>query len=216
MLSVFVAIRLHSAVSAPLSEEKENASAVILIDPGHGGEDGGASADGTLEKDVNLKISLTLADMLRLCGYKIKLTRDGDYSIYDAGLNTIREQKNSDLKNRLKLYNDCRLAIGIHQNHFTQSQYYGTQIFYGINNSESMPLAKSIRESVLGMLQPENKRELKKATKDIYLLYNTNSPAIFVECGFLSNPGELAKLRDTGYQQKMAYAITCGVLAYGP
>lgn len=216
LLSIFVAVRLRSKVNTSLSEKPAQDNGVVLIDPGHGGEDGGAiSADGTVEKDINLAISLPLADMLRVCGYHIELTRDGDYSIYDAGLRTIREQKISDLKNRLVLFDKSRMTISIHQNHFSQSQYYGTQIFYSTNSAESEPLAKSVRKSVLEMLQPENTRELKKATDDIYLLSKTKAPAIIVECGFLSNSGELAKLKDAEYQQKMAYAIACGVIAYG-
>lgn len=218
LLSVFVALRLYKSVNTSIENQNiKPDEKVILIDPGHGGEDGGAvSADGTVEKDINFAIAQPLADILRFNGYTIHLTRDGDYSIYDSGLHSIREQKISDLKNRLELFNKSRMTISIHQNYFTQSQYYGTQIFYGSQDPESQPLAKSVRQYVLTMLQPKNTRELKQCTKDIYLLYNTDSPAIIVECGFLSNPEELNKLKDPEYQQCMAYAIACGVMAYGP
>lgn len=216
LLLAFAVVRLHGKVNISISEKTSEDVGFVLIDPGHGGEDGGAiAADGTVEKNINLAISLPLADMLRVCGYRVELTRDGDYSIYDAGLPTIREKKASDLKNRLVLFDKSRMTISIHQNHFSQSQYSGAQIFYGVNNAESEPLAKSVRKSILEMLQPENTRELKKGTDDVYLLSHTKVPAIFVECGFLSNPGELAKLKDGEYQQKMAYAIACGVIAYG-
>ena len=188
----------------------------ILIDPGHGGADGGASAaDGTLEKDVNLAISLPLADMLRFLGYPVELTRETDCSIHDPDVTTLKNQKVSDMKNRLRLYNASRMTISIHENQFPQTQYFGTQIFYGTNSGESKLLADCVRTSVIGLLQPDNTRELKKGTKDIYLLHNAQVPVILVECGFLSNTGELQKLKDPSYQQSMAYAIVGGVLAYG-
>lgn len=189
----------------------------ILIDPGHGGRDGGASAaDGTLEKDINLVISLSLYDLLRFVGYRAEITRDSDRMTCDAGLKTLREQKVSDMKNRLILFDKSRLAISVHQNHFEQPQYWGTQIWYSTNHPESKMLGASVRQTVLEMLQPDNKRELKKSTGDIYLLSRTTTAAIIVECGFLSNPAELSKLKDETYQRKLAFAIACGVIAYNP
>ncbi len=188
----------------------------ILLDPGHGGEDGGASAaDGTLEKDINLAVALPLADMLRVCGVPVRLTRDTDISIYDASASTVREKKVSDMHNRLALYNNAKIAIGIHTNKFPQTQYFGTQLFYSANTPESEGIASSIRQNVVQMLQPENKREMKKADSTIYLLHNAQVPAVFVECGFLSNEAELAKLKSPAYQQQMAFAVWSGLMQYG-
>lgn len=189
----------------------------ILIDPGHGGADGGASAaDGTLEKDINLAVALPLADMLRVCGYPVELTRSTDISLHDDGTATVREQKVSDMHNRLAMYDKARLAIGIHTNKFTQTQYFGTQLFYSVNRPESEGAASAIRESVVSLLQPENTREMKKADSNIFLLNKTTAPAVFVETGFLSNEQELAKLKKPDYQKQMAFAIMGGVLAYAP
>ena len=188
----------------------------ILIDPGHGGEDGGTMAqNGTLEKDINLAISLTLVDWLRLCGYEVHLTRDSDISIHDPDAATLREKKVSDLRNRLALYEQARLVIAIHENHFSGTQYSGTQVFYSTNAPASQPLAASIRESVRTLLQPENKRELKKGDKTIYLLHKSTVPAVLVECGFLSNETERTKLETPSYQQQMALAIGLGIVHYG-
>ena len=188
---------------------------VILLDPGHGGADGGAvAADGTQEKDINLAIALSLRDMLTVCGYRVDMTRTEDISIHSPDCTTLREQKVGDMKNRLKLYETAALVVGIHQNKFEIPKYHGTQIFYSANNAMSKVLADSIRESVLTRLQPENTRELKKADKNIFLLDKTQVPAALVECGFLSNPEELAKLKSENYQQQMAFAIACGILAY--
>lgn len=188
----------------------------ILIDPGHGGADGGAqAADGTLEKDINLAVALPLNDMLKVCGYPVKMTRDTDISVHSDSARTLREQKVSDMHNRLALYDKAKAAVGIHTNKFPQTQYFGTQLFYSANCPESEGIASAIRESVVGLLQPKNTREMKKADSNIFLLDKAKVPAVFVECGFLSNEGELAKLKNPDYQHQMALAILNGLLQYG-
>lgn len=185
----------------------------IVIDAGHGGIDGGAIAtDNTLEKDLNLQISLILVDLFRLMGYNIVTTRTDDRSIHDDGIKTIRNQKISDIHNRLKLIDDtdAEALISIHQNKFSESKYRGTQVFYGRLNSYSQLLAKSVQQSVKTMLQPENSREHKKGDKNIYLLYHCKKPIILVECGFLSNSDELGLLKTNEYQKQLCFAIFSG------
>lgn len=206
----------------PVSETVDNPDVAvdaprIVIDPGHGGADGGAQGpDGTLEKDLNLDISLTLADLLRLFGYEVALTRETDTSIHDATATTLREQKVSDMQNRLELYDGSDLTVSIHQNKFGQAKYHGTQLFCSPNNPASQTLGATLRETIYGLLQPDNTRELKTGDKNIFLLYKTTAPAVIVECGFLSNPEELSQLKDPEYRKKFAYAVACGVLAYAP
>ena len=144
----------------------------VIIDAGHGGEDGGAVNDNNVvEKDLNLQISVKLADMLTLFGYKTEQIRTEDKSVYTQGEN-VRQRKVSDMKNRLSVFNSNpeNVVISIHQNKFTESKYSGTQVFYSPNNPQSADLAESIRQSVKTMLQPDNERECKKADKSIYLL----------------------------------------------
>ena len=107
-----------------------------------------------------------------------------------------------------------QILVSIHQNKFEQPQYYGTQIFYAAQVPQSEKLAGAVRQSVTGLLQPENKRELKPADQNIYILNHAEVPAVIVECGFLSNAEEAAKLSDDSYQQQMAFAIGCGVMSY--
>lgn len=185
----------------------------IIIDAGHGGEDGGAVYGNVVEKDINLQISAKLSDMLTLFGYKTEQVRTEDKSVYTQGDN-IRQRKVSDMKNRLSVFNSStdNVVISIHQNKFTESKYSGTQIFYSPNNPQSADLAESIRQSVVTLLQPENERECKKADKSIYLLKNATVPAVICECGFISNESECAKLQDNTYQQKMAYSIAVGFM----
>ncbi len=213
----FMASAFHTVATQAEEKEKTSPVPVIVLDAGHGGEDGGAvSADGTMEKDINLDITLRLRDLFAASGCKVILTRTQDAAIYDEGATTLKEKKISDMKNRLELFNSLEngIVLSIHQNKFSQAQYSGTQVFYSPNTQESADLAESIRASVTGMLQPQNTRENKKATKDIYLLYHTQTPAIIVECGFLSNEKELALLQSTEYRQQMAFAIYCGCLDY--
>ena len=195
---------------------EKSAKPVIVIDAGHGGEDGGASANGLLEKDINLSISLKLRDMLTVSGYKVVMTRDSDVSVYDSAAGTTRQRKVSDLKNRVEVINGSKnnILVSIHQNKFEQSQYFGTQMFYSKNNPKSAVLAEELRKSVTGFLQPDNKRELKQADSNIYILDKAEVPAVIVECGFLSNEEEAKKLADDSYQQKMAFSIYSGIMGY--
>ncbi len=189
----------------------------IVIDPGHGGEDGGATGKlSTHEKDINLAIALKLERLLKISGFNVVMTRTTDTSINDDNLDTIKERKVSDIHNRLKIIEaqgNC-VFISIHQNHFTDSRYSGAQMFYSTKNANSKELAESIKSRVVELLQPENTRETKPATSSIYLLWHTNTPAVLVECGFLSNESEAAKLNDKVYQQQMAFAIYNGFLDY--
>lgn len=189
----------------------------IVIDAGHGGEDGGAVAsDGTNEKNINLKIAEKLNSFFLSGGYKTEMIRTDDTAIYDKNTESIKSKKVSDMHNRLKIFNknSNRVIISIHQNKFEQEKYSGTQIFYSPNNENSRLLAKNIQSSVTGMLQPDNTRENKKADKNIYLLYNCTNPSVIVECGFISNPSELKKLKTDEYQTQMAFSIFCGCLEY--
>lgn len=185
----------------------------IVIDAGHGGEDGGATApDGTAEKTLNLTIAHTLADILRVMGFSVTETRTQDVMLHTEGT-TLRERKVSDMKHRLAVYETADLAIGIHQNKFPQSQYFGTQVFYSKNDPNSATVAEQIRRSVVTLLQKNNTRPLKAADSNIYLLSRTTRPAVLVECGFLSNPQELQRLQDPVYQRKLALAVFGGIVS---
>lgn len=189
----------------------------VVIDAGHGGEDGGAVAgNGTMEKDINLAIALELANHLKQNNFDVILTRDGDYSIGDSNLSTIAERKRSDMKKRLQIVQEAGecVFISIHQNHFTESKYYGAQMFYSKNREESAVLAEAIRANIVSSLQPENTRENKEADSNIFLLDNCEMPAVLVECGFLSNPEESKKLCTESYQKDMAAAIYNGLIDY--
>lgn len=189
----------------------------IIIDCGHGGEDGGAvSSKGLVEKDVNLQIGLALERFMKQGGFNVEMIRTTDTAVYDSSATTLREKKISDIHNRTDIVNksENNILISIHQNKFEQSQYYGTQVFYSKGSDKSKELAECIRLAVQGLLQNDNERQCKAATKDIYILHNATVPAVLVECGFLSNPQEESKLRTELYRNQMAFCIYSGFLEY--
>lgn len=188
----------------------------VIIDAGHGGEDGGAEAGGVLEKDINLSVSLILSDMLRAQGFEVEEVRREDISVYSDSAETLSQKKTSDLHNRSELFNrDAdNVVISIHQNKFENPKYFGTQIFYSKNNEKSPMLAESIKTAVTMLLQPDNTRECKPASSDIFILDQAQVPAVIVECGFLSNEEERQKLQTEEYQKKLAFSIMLGFLDY--
>lgn len=188
---------------------------IIVIDAGHGGEDGGAVANNIVEKDINLSVSKKLKDIFKASGFIVITTRDKDKMINTNG-SSLRERKVSDMKNRLELFNknENNIVVSIHQNKFSQEKYSGTQVFYSKNNPQSEIMAEYIRKNIAKLIQPENERAAKPADGSIYLLYNSKVPAVIVECGFISNYTEANKLKDNNYQKKLAFAIYSGVLEF--
>ena len=180
----------------------------VVIDPGHGGEDGGASsANGILESVINLEVSLRVRDLFHLLGVKTAMIRETDTAVYTGTCNTIREKKVSDIKNRVQTVNSVpnALLVSIHQNYFEQSQYSGAQVFYA-KTEGSKALAERTQQLLRQTLDCSNRREPKVA-RSVYLMEHVECTAILVECGFLSNAQEEKNLRDADYQKKLAAAI---------
>lgn len=189
----------------------------VVLDAGHGGIDGGTTADdGTPEKIINLQIAQKLEQILNAMGIKTVMTRTDDESIHDSDANTIRQKKVSDIKNRLKIIENTENAIfvSIHQNHFGDSKYSGTQVFYSKNNPRSKELAEAIRAQIILNLQKENTREVKQSGTEIYLLYHSKVPSVMVECGFLSNKNETEKLKQESYQRQLAFLTALGIVEF--
>ncbi len=192
-------------------------SKTVVLDAGHGGFDGGAVADdGTLEKDINLSITLKLKAFLKQGGFNVITIRETDTGIENDTSQTIAKRKVSDMKKRLEIINSNpdALFVSIHLNKFTTSSVKGAQVFYSNNREESETLAEAVQKSVKSLLQPENKRTIKSADRSIYLLKNAKIPAVIIECGFLSNQKELLLLKTDEYQKQMAFSIYCGILDY--
>ncbi|MBP5430714.1 N-acetylmuramoyl-L-alanine amidase [Ruminococcus sp.] len=192
----------------------EEALPIIILDAGHGGIDGGCtSAEGVPEKGINLDILLRLRDLLEVNGYEVRVTRDSDRSIHDAGVEGIAAQKSSDMDNRLAIFNeyDNAVCVSIHQNQFTDPRYSGAQMFYSGSNSASEVFAETLQERFRSLLQPDNDRGIKLCGKELFLCYYSNNPTVMAECGFLSNPEEAALLNTEEYREKIAFTIFSGI-----
>ncbi len=186
----------------------------IIIDAGHGGVDGGAtSCTGVLESQVNLEIALRLQDLSNLLGYKTLMIRQTDISIHTKG-ETIAQKKISDLKERVRIINsaDNALLVSIHQNHFPEQRYSGAQVFH-TGTQESIAFAKTMQNAFCTTINPGSKRQIKKAS-GIYLMEHITCTGVLVECGFLSNYEEEAKLRQPEYQKKLCCVILSSVCQY--
>ena len=201
------AARLVSTVSAASDNRL-----CYVVDPGHGGEDGGACTDdGTREADLNLSIGRRLALVLRFFGREVVLTRESDTIEYPRGADTTRQRKQADLQMRVDAANALPNAffISIHQNKFSDPRPFGAQVLFNDLAADFAPL---LQDKLVSSLMPENYRTAVRASDELYVMKHVRCPAVLVECGFLSNPEELALLRTDGYQLRIAAAIAvCSV-----
>lgn len=216
IFSLGAAARLMLPVSRPAFAAAEAGRSVYVLDAGHGGEDGGAvSADGVKESDINLAITNELDALLRFLGEKTVLIRAEDVSIYSEGAETLRQKKVSDLKNRVALVNDTpdAVLVSIHQNSLPSvPSVHGAQVFYGAVEP-SGTLALSVQDALNAGVNSGNAKHEKKIDSSIFLMKNVACPAILIECGFMSNAAETAKLQQPDYQKTLAVAIAAGILS---
>lgn len=186
---------------------------IVVIDAGHGGADGGAVApDGTLEKELNLEISRVLCALMRVSGYKVVMTREGDEML--GSPLTAGSAKMRDLKERLSIsseYPDA-LTVSLHCNKFPDGSCHGLQVYYG--NGEGAEGAANAIQSAFSLVDKTNRRKTKKADSSIYLLHRATAPAVLVECGFLSNSEELERLKTEDYRKRLALAIYSGAVTF--
>ena len=186
----------------------------VVIDAGHGGVDGGTtSCSGIPESQYNLEIALRLNDLMHLLGINTVMIRTEDISVYTSG-NSIAQKKISDLKERVRITNSTGdgILISLHQNYFSDRRYSGPQVFYAATQG-SPELAKQLQSALNQSLCPENNRQVKKAT-GIYLMQNITTTGVLVECGFLSNTQEEARLRSPVYQQNLCCVLATVVSNY--
>lgn len=216
LMSIFF-INFKDLLSTFEEEAKpDNTTKVILIDPGHGGIDGGAcSNDGICEKNINLSISQKLEKILQSDGYKVILTRYEDTGLYTEG-KTVREKKIEDLNKRVEMKKDsnCDLFLSIHLNTFPQASCKGAQVWYS-RFKDSKKIADMMQENLKTDLDPSNHRLAKPAETHYKVLRaNDTMPGVIVECGFLSNYEEAHKLKEEDYQQKIAESLAKSISNY--
>ena len=203
-------------LSLPVNKIQNEKTITILIDPGHGGIDGGAqSRNGTCEKDINLNISKKLKDMLISSGYNVVMTREKDMGLYGEN-KTVKQKKVEDLNNRCKMKKDssCDIFMSIHLNMFPESKYSGAQVWYS-KNPQSQELASVIQGNLKKDIDPNNNREQKPALDSYKVLRcNDDMPSVLIECGFLSNPSEEQKLKTDAYQTSIAKCLCNSINQY--
>ena len=206
----------HLTDAVVVSAEQElGSSTVVVIDAGHGGEDGGAvSCTGICESELNLQIAQRLDCLLGLLGCRTRMLRTEDHSLSSAEADTYSEKKVTDLKNRAAQINALpdAIVISIHQNHFPQEKYRGAQVFYAPDDV-SQRLAERTQECLRVGLDAANQRQI-KAADGIYLMEHIRHPGILVECGFLSNPQEEQLLRTVGYQNKIVTSLAVSIVGH--
>lgn len=184
----------------------------IVIDVGHGGSDPGkVSTNGIKEKDINLEIAFYLRDYLIAEDYTVFLTRETDCSLYDEN---VSNKKISDLNNRIQFFKakNADYVVSIHQNSFPDASVHGAQTFYFTGSEKGKAFAESIQSSLL-KIDDTNTRAA-KSSNTYYLLKHSNIPSVIVECGFLSNADETARLTDSNYQKQVANAIKDGIISH--
>ena len=189
----------------------------VVIDAGHGGEDGGASsAAGLVEKNVNLDIAFILFDMLRANGVNVIMTRNDDRLLYDRNVNFEGRKKKLDMAARLSVAEnaDNPIFVSIHMNSYTDPRYSGLQVWYSENDAASLTLAELIQDNNRTKLQRNNNRKVKSAGSSIFLLDKINAPAVLVECGFLSNVAEAKQFEDYEYKKQVAFIICCSIIEF--
>ena len=206
-----------------------NAQTTLVIDAGHGGFDTGAEAiikelevcdggavgaDGTAEQDINLSIAKRVQVLANFFGVPTAMTRPDENALDYNPSRTVRENKIADIKAREKLVNSIPspVFLSIHLNKFSDAQYHGAQVFYSTGNVQGKPLAEQIQQCLIDGCDPLNHRKAKQADSAIYLMKKLDCPAVIIECGFLSNPAEEARLRDEAYHKQLAAAVICGYL----
>jgi len=211
LFTSFAVTRPIRTVSAYAPED----SPAVIIDAGHGGADAGAiGVKGTLEKDLNLVIAEALAARFRDAGIPVLMTRTEDALVLYEGEDIKGQRKSRDLYNRAAFAEKYPNAtfISIHMNAFPVEKYRGLQVYYNKNSAESARLAQSITAKVKAELDPVYTRVPNFRGEELYLLSHITGRAVLIECGFLSNAEEEAKLLEKDYQNKLSFCIFCAIM----
>lgn len=213
IIALLIIILLTCAIFVPkeISTSSPKKAITIALDAGHGGRDGGCvgKETGVMEKDLALSITKKLQKQLSAYGFNVVLTRKDDRGLYSDGKN----KKQQDMLARKKIVeqsgSDC--LISIHLNSFTSTQAIGSQAFFFEEEGSGKKLSDSLQDCLKTVL-PNAKPESCKG--DYYILKCCDVPSALVECGYLSNAQEEALLITDKYQEKVAYAIFCGIVKF--
>jgi N-acetylmuramoyl-L-alanine amidase len=213
------AVGCFSAAYGIKAAHIRTAKAVVVIDAGHGGVDGGVSGGetGVKERDLNLKYAFLLKVALEAQGYAVVMTRTTEEGLYESAFYEFEEsRKSKDMKKRKEIILNAKPAcvVSLHMNFFSDSSVRGAQVFYNAVNSDSKKLSQSVQNRVNYVNRQYAKRDVTALSGDYYITKCTDYPACIVECGFLSNSEEERLLVNPEYQAKLVYEITDGIIIF--
>ena len=214
---IFSAIGRFEGSRSVAAAASSNQQITVILDAGHGGEDGGACTYGGLpEKALNLLIATDLNAMLSVAGIKTVMTRTEDVLLYDHTADHEGRKKSMDLAARLKIAREIEngILISIHMNAFPEPKYGGLQVYYSKNSPGGLSLATNVQNNNRRLLTPDNERKTKAAGSNIYLLDRFEGTGILIECGFLSNPDDRVRLNDPSYRKRLSAVIFYSIAQY--
>ncbi|MBU5437134.1 N-acetylmuramoyl-L-alanine amidase [Tissierella sp. MSJ-40] len=217
LLILMVYFLKGSMVSDIFSHKSPNK---IVIDPGHGGIDGGTGdKDGLLEKDINLDVSLKLKKVLEKEGFKVVMTREKDVSLEEhSDIKASRYIKDLNARKTIINENDPIVFVSVHVNSSKKSTARGVKVYYYPTSTEGKMLAQSICQSVdINVYQDflkDNSMKAEAIPEDYFVLRETKYTGVLVEVGFITNIEDNKLIKNNRYQQKIALAIKEGIKEY--
>ena len=212
LCALFVAVAIIGTSFAVRASTSPKPQYTIVIDAGHGGRDGGAigKTTGVTESELNLKYAQRLEELCTDYGFDVVMTRSDMNGLYDE---SAPNKKKSEMERRKSIINSsgADLMISLHMNAYPLPSSNGAFVFYSSGDDEGYALAKSVQGSLCQSF--DNARQY-VSVGDYFVLNCANMPAVLVECGFLSNPQEEAKLISDEYCQQFCYSLLAGILSY--
>lgn len=209
---ILTIIFVSTIVSLKVVNVKPQTEYVIVVDAGHGGIDGGSvgKATGITESELNLRYAKNLCNQLKQMDISCVLTRENENGLYDSSAKNL---KRSDMKKRKEIIETYKpqLVVSIHMNSFPLSSSRGAQAFYKKGNEQGKNFADCIQKQLSTSLE---KTGVNGKVGDYYIVNCTDTPAVLVECGFLSNLEEEQLLVTKEYEDKICYLILCGIVSF--
>lgn len=211
MMSFIILFALCTCLYKPVihvSSSQLLSQRVIVLDPGHGGLDNGASIAGVDEDELNLEISFALKEELESRGATVYMTRTDDQDMTRRDYNY---SKQDDMYLRALKIDEYQpdLFLSIHLNS-SNSSAWGSQVFYYKKSEDGKRLADSIHNQMKTLTGTRKNI----SSSSFYILRATQSLGVLIECGFLSNANERGQLKSRSYHKKLATVISDGIQDY--
>ena len=183
----------------------------VVVDAGHGGIDGGVvAADGTKESDLNLLYAKTLGRKLTECGFAVVYTRKNADGLYGLPTNGFKKR---DMRARRDIVerSAANLVVSIHMNKYSRSSSRsGAQVFFQTDDIVGRRLADCMQR----VLNDMSGNDFAALGGDYYMCREMPCPSVICECGFVSNPDDLANLKDEGYRERFCTELMRGIVYF--